>query len=209
MVRLGMIQPRTAVLAITSVTCIALLGGCACQHCATSEPAVAPESAEAEPIEVHHWDRWRIAGQPAPDDYERQAAAGTVLVVNLRTQPEIDRLDFDPQVEVESRGMQYAWIPMGGDEGYNPEQVAAFADEIEGVDGPVMIHCASGGRARHLWAAYLVEEDGIPLDEAMLRMEEVGGQPTLMERFLGHRLHYTIGEPLPSAEDEPGDAAGS
>lgn len=199
-------KPRRAVLASTGIAGLALLGGCACQTCATSEPAVSPEEAQAEPIEVHQWDRWRIAGQPAPDDYERQARAGTALVVNLRTQPELDRLDFDPRAEVEARGMRYAWIPMGGDEGYDTEQVAAFTRAVEGVDGPIMIHCASGGRARHLWAAYLVEQESIPLDEAMLRMEEVGGQPTLMERFLGHRLHYTMGEPLPApeAEDDAG-----
>jgi uncharacterized protein (TIGR01244 family) len=204
MVRLTMMKLRRAVLASAGIAGLTLLGGCACQNCATSEPAVTPEAAQAEPIEVHQWDRWRIAGQPAPDDYERQAKAGTALVVNLRTQPELDRLDFDPRAEVEARGMRYAWIPMGGDEGYDTEQVAAFTRAIEGIDGPIMIHCASGGRARHLWAAYLVEEQSVPLDEAMLRMEEVGGQPTLMERFLGHRLHYTIGAPLPPAEDDAG-----
>ena len=197
MVRLCMIQPRTRTLPLLAIAGLSL-AGCATQQQPSSQPAVA----EAEPIEVHAWDDWRIAGQPMPADYERQARAGTTTVVNLRTQPEIDRLDFDPREEVESRGMRYIHIPMGGEQGYSTEQVDTFAQAIEGAKGPILVHCASGGRARHLWAAYLIEEDGIPLDEAMRRMEEVGGQPTLMERLLGHRLHYTLGEPLPAQPDD-------
>ncbi len=206
MVRLPMIQPCKPLAACLVFAGLLTAGGCACQRCAApEEPATtAAAEPEPEPIEVHAWDRWRIAGQPSPADYDRQASAGTTLVINLRTQPEIDRLDFDPQQEVESRGMAYVAIPMGGDEGYTPEQLEAFTQAIDGVEGPILIHCASGGRARNLWAAYLVEEEGVPVDEAMLRMEEVGGQPSLMERLLGHRLHSTIGEPLPEPEaDRP------
>lgn len=206
MVRLPMIPPRTRpsagpapVLTLAALGVIAglTLGGCAAGHGGAAAEDARPTAEQREAVEVHEWDKWRIAGQPAPDDYDRQARAGTTLVVNLRTQSEIDDLEFDPRHEVESRGMQYAWIPMGGDEGYSPEQVEAFAQAVEGVQGPIMIHCASGGRARYLWAAYMVEEEGIPVDEAILRMQEVGGQPSLLERLLGHRLNYTLGDPLP------------
>lgn len=200
MVRLRMIELHKTALVCLGVAGIALTSGCACQQCVTADEPATTAAAEPEPIEVHQWDRWRIAGQPMPGDYGRQAKAGTTLVVNLRTQPEIDRLDFDPREEVESRGMAYVAIPMGGDNGYTPDQLDAFTQAIDGVEGPIMIHCASGGRARMLWAAYFVEEEGIPLDEAMLRMEEVGGRPGVMERLLGHRLHYTLGEPLPEPE---------
>jgi len=200
MVRLAMIQLQTTVL--LCVVSGFVFTGCATQSGNTaSQTAAAP----AEPIEVFAWDTWRIAGQPLPADYQRQAQAGTKTVINLRTQPEIDRLDFDPRQEVESRGMHYVHIPMGGDQGYSPEQVESFTQAVEAADGPILVHCASGGRARYMWAAYMVEEEGIPLNEAMLRMEEVGGRPTPMERLLGHRLHYTLGEPLPDprADDLP------
>lgn len=203
-VRLRMIEPRKTVVLCLGIAGLLAASGCACQRCATTEEPPTTAAAEPEPIEVHQWDRWRIAGQPMPADYDRQAKAGTTMVINLRTQPEIDRLDFDPRQQVESRGMEYVAIPMGGDEGYTPEQLEAFTQAIDGVDGPILIHCASGGRARYLWAAYFVEEQSIPLNEAMLRMQEVGGQPALMERLLGHRFHYTIGEPLPEPEaDQP------
>ncbi|MEO1008820.1 MAG: sulfur transferase domain-containing protein [Planctomycetota bacterium] len=203
-----MIEPRP--LAVAGLAASALLAaGCACGPCGDpiieqSQPADDTQAAAPEPITVHEWDRWRIAGQPMPSDYALQAQDGTALVVNLRTQEEIDRLDFDPAAEAEARGMRYVHLPMGGDIGYDATQVDAFAAAIDGVDGPVLVHCASGGRARHLWAAYLVEHEGLPVGEAMLRMEEVGGNPALMERLLGHRLNYTIGEPLPATPDDDG-----
>ncbi|MGD1915863.1 MAG: beta-lactamase hydrolase domain-containing protein [Phycisphaerales bacterium] len=184
------------------VLLLVVLASLALQGCAASRSASQAEAADDEfkPITVHSWDRWRIAGQPVPADLDRSARSGTTTVINLRTQAEIDRLDFDPAAETEARGMRYVHIPMGGDDGYTTEQVGALASAMDGVEGPVLLHCASGGRARLLWAAYQIDHEGVPVDEAMLRMQEVGGQPTAMERLLGRRIYYRLGEPLESED---------
>ena len=149
---------------------------------------------------MHAWDRWRIAGQPVQADLDRIARSGTTTVINLRTQGEIDRLDFDPEAEAEARGMRYVHIPMGGDDGYTTEHVNALATAMQDADGPVLLHCASGGRARLLWAAYQIEHEDVPVEEAMLRMQEVGGQPPAIERLLGRRVYYRLGEPIESGD---------
>ena len=188
-----------------TLLCLLALATCTITGCATNAPkqGAAVSAPEPEPVEVYAWDRWRISAQPGTDDLDRIALSGVTLVINLRTQPEIDRLDFDPEAEAEARDMDYIHIPMGGDDGYTPEQVDALAQAIDGVQGPVLLHCASGGRARTLWAAYQMKYEGVPLSEATRRMQEVGGQPSTLEQLLGHRLECTLGEPLAANSDAP------
>ncbi len=203
MVRLGMTNPRPLPCFLTAMLLLAFasltLPACVASRSTSQAPSQAQATAsEPEPLAVHAWDRWRIAGQPEPADLDRIARSGTTTVVNLRTQAEIDRLDFDPKAETEARGMRYVHIPMGGDDGYTTEQVDELAASMKDVEGPVLLHCASGGRARLLWAAYQIEHEDVPVDEAMFRMQEVGGQPPAIERLLGRRVYYRLGEPLDS-----------
>lgn len=197
-VRLFMHKPPFAAAYAIALACL-MISGCAGSQTA----AVTAQPAPAEPIEVYAWDRWRIAGQPSPADLDRIAGSGVTLVINLRTQSEIDRLDFDPQAEAVARGMTYVNIPLGGEDGYAPEQVDALAKALDGAQGPVLLHCASGGRARTFWAAYQMKYEDIPLAEATRRMQEVGGEPSALERLVGRRLDCTLGEPLAHDERAP------
>jgi protein-tyrosine phosphatase len=80
---------------------------------------------------------------------------------------------------------------------YSPEIVTKFADALQKSNGKVLLHCTIAWRASHLWAAYLIRERGIPVDEALAnarainlmdthRMGENGKQP--VEEFLGRTL---------------------
>jgi hypothetical protein len=67
----------------------------------------------------------------------------------------------------------------------------------------VLLHCTVAWRASHLWAAYLIQERGVPVEDALAnarainlmdthRMSSGSMQP--VEEFLGRTLP-TLGKP--------------
>lgn len=134
-----------------------------------------------------------ISGQPTKDTLETYADRGVRLVVSCRTDREMDRLDFDQAEELDELGIQYVHIPMGGHDGYTPEQVRRFGAALEQAgEGEVVLHCASGGRARLLWMAHLVTNEGLPPSEAWERSLELGGKPWSFERLLGREVRLEV-----------------
>jgi uncharacterized protein (TIGR01244 family) len=87
-----------------------------------------------------------IAGQPDRAALEAARDAGVVAVVNLRTAAE---MTWDEAAAAEGLGLAYHHVPVGR----SGDRDAAFA-EVDRVmaelDGPVLVHCASGGRVR-MW----------------------------------------------------------
>ena len=49
--------------------------------------------------------------------------------------------------------------------------------------GKVLLHCASGGRAGYVWAAYAIKHLGTSPDEAMRSLEPVGDWPLAIEKL--------------------------
>jgi len=112
---------------------------------------------------------------------------------------------FDEAALAAQLGMKYVYLPVRGDTKfpYSPETVSKFADALKSADGKVLLHCTVGWRASHLWAAYLIQERSVPVDEALanarainlmdtMRMGNGGRQP--VEEFLGRTLP-TLGKP--------------
>lgn len=159
----------------------------------------------AEPDTVSDWDGFQrriyhegrvfIGGQPGEEALRALPDHGVTCVVNLRTPSEMEnreRVPFDEAAVLEELGVEYVWIPLGGDEHpYTPEAVATFADALLRHEGPVLLHCTVGWRASHLWAAFLVEHMGFPVDEAYARGESIGIGETPFEKFLGRDLKVT------------------
>jgi len=136
-----------------------------------------------------------IAGQPGEEAVRALPDHGVTCVVNLRTPAEMDdrdRVPFDEKALLEELGIDYVWIPLGGqDHPYTPEAVATFAEALREHEGPVLLHCTVAWRASHLWAAYLVEYQGLPVDEAYARGEAIGIGESPFEKFLGRDLKIT------------------
>jgi len=89
-----------------------------------------------------------LAGQPDRAALEAARDAGVVAVVNLRRPVE---MTWDEASAVEQLGLAYYHVPVGG----SNDQSAAFAEVdriVAELDGPVLVHCASGGRVR-MWLA--------------------------------------------------------
>ena len=119
---------------------------------------VAMSEPNSDSIVSRHGDVW-LASQPSEADLDAWAAAGVGLVVNSRTPEETASLPFDMRAAAESRGMRYAELPIGGASGASPALTGELARLLEASEGPVVLHCRSGTRSAHLYAAYLVTGD--------------------------------------------------
>jgi uncharacterized protein (TIGR01244 family) len=140
-----------------------------------------------------------ISGQPTERALRDLRAQGVVTVVNLRTPEEMSkRVPFDEAALVKELGMEYVYLPMRGNAEfpYSPAAVKSFAAAMTGAKGKVLLHCTIAWRARHVWAAYLIQDRDVPVATALqqarmiilmdnMRMDE-DRQP--VEAFLGRTL---------------------
>jgi len=139
-----------------------------------------------------------IGGQPTERALREMKARGVTTVINLRTPEEMARIGFDEAALVKELGMTYVHLPMRGNEAlpYSPAAVMALADAMKSAEGKVLLHCTIAWRASHLWAAYLIQERGVPVATALAHtrainlMDEMrmdpNGQP--VELFLGRKV---------------------
>ncbi len=110
---------------------------------------------EGNSIVCRH-DRVWLAGQPMEADIRAWADAGVKLVVNSRTPEETAQLPFDMAATVTGAGMTYVEMPIGGPYGANPIHTAELAHLLETEPGTVVLHCRTGTRSAHLYAAHLL-----------------------------------------------------
>lgn len=137
-----------------------------------------------------------IGGQPKPEALTALPERGITAVINLRTAKEMgdtSKVAFDESALVDSLGLEYVEIPMGGkDHPYEPAAVEAFATALDRNDGHVLLHCASGGRASHLWAAYLVRYHGWEVTEAYRRGQAIGISRSPFSKFLDLKTKVVV-----------------
>ncbi len=105
----------------------------------------------------------RIAGTPDAAQVEAWAEDGVTRVVTLLRPEETAAMSYDLADAVAGQGMIHTWIPTGRDSG---EAVSAYlADVLARAEGPVAIHCRTGVRASHAYAAALIRAGVIEPDE--------------------------------------------
>jgi len=147
---------------------------------------------------VYRDGRLLIGGQPDEAALQKFKDLGVTAVVNLRTPAEMDdreRVPFDEAAAVLKLGMEYVHIPLGGaDHPYDTRAVETFATVLENHSGPVLLHCTVAWRASYLWAAYLIMNQGYPLDEAVERGEAIAISPPPLEGLLGRPLALAYDE---------------
>ena len=97
-----------------------------------------------------------LASQPSQSDLMAWAEAGVSTVINSRTPEETADLPFDLKQAVESRGMVYVEMPIGGAYGASPIHTAELAAILDKAPGNVVLHCRTGTRSAHLYAAHLI-----------------------------------------------------
>jgi len=97
-----------------------------------------------------------IAAQPTEADLDAWAAMGVTTVVNMRSRAENTNLGYSPVEAMTARGMSYIEIPMGGGDGVSPDIRDRLGDVLAAADGPIVVHCRSGTRVAHAYAAHLI-----------------------------------------------------
>lgn len=133
-----------------------------------------------------------ISGQPDKESFAELKSKGVTTIVNLRTPSEMENRDyvpFDEKAVVDSLGMQYVNIPLGGDEyPYTPDAVKKFADAIVTADGKVFLHCTVARRASHMFAAYLILYRNFTPDKAIEYAKAINFGDWPIEGLLGKKL---------------------
>ncbi len=139
-----------------------------------------------------------IGGQPERAALSRMRTLGVDTVVNLRTDEEMSdprQVAYDERAEAESLGMRYVHVPAGGPKhAYSPAAVEQLAAAIAASDGKVLLHCASGRRASHLWVAYLVRYEGLSLEQAMAHGRAINFGDLPLEGFLGQPVSFELAD---------------
>ena len=119
---------------------------------------VAMSDPASDSIVSRHDNVW-LASQPSEADLDAWAGAGATLVINSRTPQETAGLNFDLRAAVEDRGMRYVELPIGGASGADPALTPQLTALLQSAEGPVVMHCRSGTRSAHLYAAHLMSLD--------------------------------------------------
>jgi uncharacterized protein (TIGR01244 family) len=165
------------------------------------QPAQMPEKLpgdEFNEILVQAADRLYIGGQPTERGFRDMAADGVTLVVNLRTDYEMDNRDivpFDEAALLKSLGVRYVHIPSGGpDTPYTPAMVDEFARAVAEAEGKVLMHCTVAWRASHLYTAYLYRHAGLTLNEAVNHGRQINLGDFPLEAFLGGTLSVAVSD---------------
>lgn len=194
------ISPRLIPLFLYALLGLLLAAGCAgnspAPESGSSDLAVAPPDSVRDlpgfSGRIYLDGRVYIGGQPKEEALRALPARDVTAVINLRTPKEMgdtSRVAFDEAALVDSLGLAYVEIPMGGKEHpYGPGGLEAFAEALDQHSGPVLLHCASGGRASHLWAAYLVRYQGWNLTDAYVRGQAIGIGTAPFGKFLDVEL---------------------
>jgi uncharacterized protein (TIGR01244 family) len=128
-----------------------------------------------------------LAGTPSQADLDRWRAQGATRVVTLFTEDEIAALDYDLADAVAARGMIHSIVPTGREAGaLTADQLAAVLGDAQ---GPVVVHCRSGTRASHLYAAARIRQGALdPQDYRSAAPQREQWREDLVERYVGAEI---------------------
>jgi uncharacterized protein (TIGR01244 family) len=147
---------------------------------AYTQTADEPEAAEPQPKtwdeiseDKTHAGRITFSGQPTEDELRAFAAAGGRVVINNRTQSEMDRHPFDEHALVESLGLIYVHTPSSSAT-FDGSQSSELSDTLSNTTGPILMHCGSGSRSATVYGLYLIKDQGMNKNDAIDAARELG-----------------------------------
>lgn len=127
-----------------------------------------------------------FGGQPTEDQLKAMAADGLSFVLDLRAEGE--NRGFDEPAALQSLDVPYLNVPVDAERLEQPETFERFIEAMDKVDGPVLVHCASGNRVGALYYAYLVAGKGVDREEARSRAKGNGLRSAALEKAVDRYL---------------------
>ncbi|MDH7451856.1 sulfur transferase domain-containing protein [Luteimonas composti] len=140
---------QTLCLAIAAL----VLAGCATSRAQTDATAAASAEAPAtDALSRFNKPAQGIltGGRITADDLPALRAAGIRHVIDLT--PDAETPDFDEASAVRAAGLAYDNLPIAGASDLDRASVDAFDQLLLGIEGPALVHCASGNRVGALAA---------------------------------------------------------
>lgn len=173
------------------------LGGCAAKKPVAEAPRP-PSMMEFEEFGVYETAPGvYFAGQPSPAALAEFKAAGGKTVINLRTEKELAFLPYYDSAQV-ANGFAYTNIPCSGST-MGQAEYESFLAAYQRAVGPVLLHCASSGRARMMWAAYEQEELGLSREQVLANAAARGQDSEKAQSSIGAMLDRVAGIAEPEA----------
>lgn len=129
-------------------------------------------------------DGIRSGGRITAADLPALQAAGITRVIDLTLDAETP--DFDEAAAVRAAGLRYDNLPIAGPIDLDREAVRKFDALLAGVDGPTLVHCASGNRVGALIALRAAWLHGADEEAAIAegrRWGLTGLEPIVRERL--------------------------
>jgi protein tyrosine phosphatase (PTP) superfamily phosphohydrolase (DUF442 family) len=129
-----------------------------------------------------------FSGQPDVEALEEAKQNGLQVVLNLRDPSE---LDWDERAAVEALGMRYYNVPVQTTGPFTRESFSRIGSLLEDHDGEeILIHCSSSNRVGGWFAAHLVENRGMSVEDALA----VGRKTGITRDAVTSRVRAYLGE---------------
>jgi uncharacterized protein (TIGR01244 family) len=132
-----------------------------------------------------------FGGQPDEEMFRKLADEGVTIVINLRTDDEMDaykKENFDEVALLQDFGISYVHIPLGGKSGYSADAVDQLEKTLSEHQGKALIHCKSCGRVSFLWVAYLIKYRNYTIDDAINIGKKMNMYFPPLSELLGYEL---------------------
>lgn len=159
-------------------------------------PEPVTEMAEEYQARHFHVGPLHISGQPSEAALRDLKAQGVTVVINLRTQEEMDDRDevpFDEAALLAELGIDYVHIPLGGwTDPYTPVAVDAFARALAAHEGKALLHCTVAWRASLMWGAYLARHRGYDVNAALAESGFIVPSGSPFDGLLGRNVVRTM-----------------
>ncbi len=122
-----------------------------------------------------------FGGQPPEADLKTFSDKGVKVVINLRSDGELEGLGFDEGKTVKGLGMKYHHVPMGRDVPEPADLKRIFSVLDKAGEAPVLLHCASSNRVGMIWSIYRAKRSGMSLEEAIAEGRAAGMKSEALE----------------------------
>jgi uncharacterized protein (TIGR01244 family) len=144
-------------------------------------------------------DTIATAGQPTVEQFPAIGQAGYRHVINLALFESANALPNEREI-VEALGLTYCHIPVIWDQP-KLEDFAAFSQQMQTLNAPVLVHCAANMRVSAFLYLYRRVHEGMSQEEARSDLQKIWTPNATWQAFIQRVLdHYQLDPYQPAAD---------